>query len=135
MTGKKRILVIDDDQDFLVSMRTLLESHGYDVVEADSGKQGLKKILEQRPDVILLDIMMETSVEGYSVNAALKHRQEYKDFRNIPIIMVSSIESSPDDRFSPKMVGEVAMITPDHYLTKPLDIPKFLELLTKIVEN
>ena len=46
--------------------------------------------------------------------------------------MVSSIESSPDDRFSREMGGEVDMITPDHYVTKPLDLPKFLELLKKV---
>jgi CheY-like chemotaxis protein len=135
MADKAKVLVIDDDKDFVASVRALLESNGYDVVDASSGKEGLKKVLEESPDVIMLDIMMETSVEGYSVHAALKNKPEYKDHKSTPVIMVSSIESSPDERFSPKMVGEVGMITPAHYMTKPLDIPKFLELLKKVLGN
>ena len=66
-------------------------------------------------------MMMETSVEGYGVTHALKYREEYAEYRNIPVFMVSSIEESPDERFP--MSAEVEMIRPDRYLTKPLDIP------------
>jgi CheY-like chemotaxis protein len=88
-------------------------------------------VLEHKPDSILVDIMMETTVEGYGVTYALKYRDEYAESRNIPLFMISSIEESPDERFP--MSAEVEMIRPDRYLTKPLDIPKFLELLEKAV--
>ena len=126
-----KVLLIDDDRDFRVSVRSLLEARGYEVLEAGSGHEGLRQVLEQKPDVILLDVMMETSVEGYGVTHALKYRDEYAEHRHVPIFVVSSIEESPDERFP--MSGEVEMIRPDRYLTKPLDIPRFLEILRKAV--
>ncbi len=124
-----KVLVIDDDQDFRASVRSLLESHGLTVLEADSGKEGLRQVVEHKPDVILLDVMMETDVEGYGVTYSLKFRDEYAAFREIPLFMVSSIEESPDERFP--LSAEAEMIRPDRYLTKPLDIPRFLQLLEK----
>ena len=126
-----KILVIDDDQDFRTAVRSLLESHGYDVLEAASGREGLQMVVKHNPDAILLDIMMESTVEGYGVTYALKYQDEYADFRQLPVFMVSSIEESPDERFP--MSAEVEMIRPDLYLTKPLDIPAFLQMLEKAV--
>jgi len=126
-----KVLLIDDDSDFRAAVKSLLESHGYSVLEAPSGHEGLLMVLEHKPDAILVDIMMETTVEGYSVTHALKYRDEYSGFRNIPVFMVSSIEESPDERFP--MSAEVEMIRPDRYLTKPLDIPEFLRLLERAV--
>jgi twitching motility two-component system response regulator PilG len=126
-----KVLMIDDDQDFRASVRSLLESHGYEVLEAGSGYDGLQKVLQHKPDVILVDVMMETCVEGYGVTYSLKYKDEYAECRNIPVFMISSIEESPDERYP--MSAEVDMIRPDRYLTKPLDIPRFLRLLERAV--
>ncbi|MDZ7263940.1 MAG: response regulator [candidate division KSB1 bacterium] len=134
MAEKPRILIIDDDEDFRISIRTLLQSHNYDVIEAESGKQGLQKIREERPDLIVLDIMMETIDEGYLLNQIIKFQKDYEEFKRLPILMVSSIQQDPLSRF-PKAAGEVEMITPDYYLTKPVDIPKFLELVQKLLNQ
>jgi len=125
------VLLIDDDSDFRAAVKSLLESQGYNVLEAPSGHEGLRMVVEHKPDAILLDIMMESSVEGYGVTHSLKYQDEYAEFRHTPIFMVSSIEESPDERFP--MSAEVEMIRPDRYLTKPLDIPAFLQLLEKAV--
>lgn len=127
-TGKK-VLVIDDDPDFRDSVDSLLKSEGYEVMQAGSGRQGLKRLSEDRPDLIILDVMMESIVEGYAVNQAIKFQPEYAAFAEIPIIMVSSIQETPDERFS--RAGELDMVRPDRYLTKPLDIPLFLEVVAK----
>lgn len=134
MTEKQKILIIDDDEDFRISIRTLLTSYHYEVIEAESGKQGLKKIKDEKPDLIILDIMMETIDEGYLLNQIIKFQKEYEDHRTMPILMVSSIQQDPLSRF-PKAAGEVEMIMPDYYLTKPVDIPKFLELVKKLLEK
>lgn len=126
-----KVLLIDDDTDFRTAVKSLLESHGYKVFEAASGHEGLQMVVEHKPDAILLDIMMETTVEGYGVTHSLRYRDEYAAFRHIPIFMISSIEQSPDERFP--MSAEVEMIRPDGYLTKPLDIPELLRLLEKAV--
>ncbi|HEX9972546.1 MAG TPA: response regulator [bacterium] len=134
MAEKQKILIIDDDEDFRISIRTLLESHDYRVIEAESGKQGLKKIKADQPDLIVLDIMMETIDEGYLLNQIIKFQKDYEDYKSMPILMVSSIQQDPLSRF-PRAAGEVEMITPDYYLTKPVDVPKFLELVKKLLEK
>jgi CheY-like chemotaxis protein len=126
-----KVLLIDDDSDFRAAVKSLLEGHGYDVLEASSGHEGLRMVVEHKPDAILLDIMMETTVEGYGVTHSLRYLDEYIEFRHIPIFMVSSIEESPDERFP--MSAEVEMIRPDRYLTKPLDIPELLRFLETAV--
>lgn len=133
MAEKQKILIIDDDEDFRISIRTLLESHNYQVIEAESGKQGLKKIKESKPDLIVLDIMMETIDEGYLLNQIIKFQKDFEDFKSMPILMVSSIQQDPLSRF-PKAAGEVEMIMPDYYLTKPVDVPKFLDLVKKLLD-
>jgi CheY-like chemotaxis protein len=130
MAASVKVLVIDDDEDFRASLRPVLETQGYAVLEAESGDEGLKKLVEHRPNVIIVDIMMESSTEGYGVTQAIRWQEAYQDFRGIPIIMVSSIEQSPEERFP--MAGELDMIRPDTYLTKPLDFPRLLETLRRI---
>jgi len=126
-----KVLVIDDDSDFRAAVKSLLESHGYNVLEAASGHDGLRMVVEHKPDVILCDIMMESTVEGYGITFSLKYQDGYEEFRNIPIFMISSIEETPDERFP--MSPEVDLIRPDGYLSKPIDIEKLLGLLEKAV--
>jgi two-component system sensor histidine kinase ChiS len=131
-TGAK-VLVIDDDQDFQASVRSLLETHEYMVIEANSAKEGLEKLVEHRPDVVVLDIMMENDFAGYGVNQAIKYKDEFEGYRKVPIIMVSAIQETPEERF--RMASEVEMIRPDIYLTKPLEIPKFLQTVKRLVDS
>jgi len=131
MAEPVRILIIDDDPDFKASVRSLLESRGCLVFEADSGREGLEKLPECKPDLILLDVMMESSSEGYGVNQAIKWREEFAAYRNIPVVMVSSIQQEPDEMFP--MAGELEMIRPDFYVRKPLDIPAFLASLDRVL--
>lgn len=130
MAVRPKVLLIDDDQDFRASVRSLLESYGYEVLEAVSGHEGLRMASAHKPDAILLDVMMESSVEGYGVTHMLRYGEEYAGCRDTPIIMVSSIEESPDELFP--MSPEVEMIRPDRYLTKPLEFRRLLDLLEKI---
>jgi CheY-like chemotaxis protein len=125
--ARPKILLIDDDVDFCASTCALLESQGYTMVRAQSGKEGLAKVQSERPDLIILDIMMENDWAGYEVNQAIKHGGGYESARHTPIVMVSSVPVDPAMRFS--MASEVGMVTADAYLTKPLDIPCFLEML------
>ncbi len=131
MTQPPKVLIIDDDPDFKSSVRCLLEEHGYLVMEAASGKEGLDKLVQNKPDVVLLDVMMSYCDEGYGVNQAIKWRDEYREYQDVPIIMVSSIQQTPDELFA--MAGEVEMIRPDWYVTKPVDIPKFLETVERAI--
>ena len=130
--NNNKVLIIDDDDDYRTSIRTLLESHNYNVNEASSGKEGLEKLKQEKPDLIVLDIMMETIDQGYSLNQIIKFQKQYQDYKNVPILMVSSIDEDPFTRFA-HAGGQVEMIIPDQYMTKPVDIPKFLELVNKLI--
>lgn len=120
-----KILIIDDDLDFRASLTEVLEREGYCALGAASAQEGLSKIASEPPDLIILDIIMENSFAGYEVNQAVKFREEYLLERNIPILMVSSIQLDPATLYS--RATEVSMIIPDAYLTKPLNIPVFLD--------
>jgi CheY-like chemotaxis protein len=122
--AKRRILIVDDDADYVASLTALLESRGYSVASARSGKEGLEKVRAETPDLIVLDVMMEYDSSGYEVNQAVKFTASFEGFRHVPIIMVSSIPLDPPTRF--QMAGDVDMITPNRYMTKPIDIPRFL---------
>lgn len=132
-TDRKKILIIDDDEDFRSSTRALLESHDYVVSEAASGKEGMEKIKTEKPDLIVLDIMMESMTEGYFVTHLLKFKKEYEEFQRVPILMVSSIQEDPRSRFP--FSDEAQLISPDSYLSKPLDIDKFLKRVEKLLSR
>jgi len=131
--GTKVILIVDDDEDFATTVRTVLEREGYTVIVADSGAEGLRLLRKHRPDLMVLDIMMESTTEGYGVTEAIKYSDEYGDVQQTPIIMVSSIQESPDERFP--RAPEVDMIRPDRYMTKPLDLERFLATVRKILRQ
>ena len=131
MADKHRILIIDDDADYCASTRALLEGEGYEVDEANSGRSGIERVRATRPDLIVLDIMMESPVEGYTVVQALKFHGEYSDVAEIPIVMGSSIKEDPTTLFP--TAGDVSLITPDAYFPKPLEIPKFLECVRQML--
>ena len=133
MADKARILIVDDDEDYRASTRALLEGEGYEVVEATSGREGREAAHTTRPDLIVLDIMMESPVEGYTVVQALKFHDEFSDAAEIPVVMVSSIKEDPTNLFP--MAGDVPMITPDAYFAKPLEIEKFLECVRQILSE
>jgi CheY-like chemotaxis protein len=128
---KPRVLVVDDDLDFVTSITTLLEAEGYAVSQARSGRDALEKIRSEPPDLVVLDIIMEYDSSGYEVTEALKLGRAFEPYHRIPILMVSSIEIDPATRF--RMASEVELITPDGYLTKPLDIPKFLRAVRELL--
>jgi CheY-like chemotaxis protein len=68
LRAKRRLLIVDDDPDFVASTTALLEAQGYEVSTAKNGREGLDKVLADHPDLILLDVMMEDDWAGYAVN-------------------------------------------------------------------
>lgn len=130
MDTKKRVLVIDDDDDFRATVTAVLSREGYEVAEASSGREGLQQLSSVHPDLVVLDVMMENAFEGYGVNQAIKFQPGYEEFQGIPIVMVSSVQETPDERFG--RASEVDMVRPDRYLTKPLDVPRFLQTVRQL---
>ncbi len=84
----KKVLVIDDDNDFVESILNLLEARGYSVASASDGKEGVEKAKAEKPDLILLDVMMTTKDEGFNVARQL---QEIEEVKGTPVIMVTGV--------------------------------------------
>lgn len=119
-----KILVVDDDPDFVEIMRTILERHGYKVITAANGKQALDQVKAAHPDLMLLDIMMSTVLDGLNVSEQLA---QDPDAKYMPVIMVSSIADTPHANLFP-MEEQPHM---DAWLSKPVD-PN--TLLNKVAE-
>lgn len=113
-----KILVVDDDPDFVEIMRTILEANDYEVITAANGNQGLAQVKAQHPDLMLLDIMMSTVLDGLDVSEQLA---QDPDAKYMPVIMVSSIAETPYAHVFP-MEEQPHM---DAWLSKPVD-PKVL---------
>jgi len=90
-TDGKKIMVIDDDPDYRDAMTTILKSAMYEVVTASNPKEGKEKVLEENPDLILLDIMMDSLFDGFSLCNAIKTSKEFEAVKNTPIIFVSAV--------------------------------------------
>lgn len=125
--GKKTVLIIDDDRDFCQSLQSLLETDGYEVVCAGTGTQGLKLALSGKPDLIILDVMMEHMWAGYEVTQTLKFHSSCQSLHSVPIVMVSSVEQPPAQRFLRSVDSH--MISPNVYLSKPLEVRSFIETM------
>jgi len=117
-----KILVVDDDPDFSEITRTILLANGYEVSTATNGDEALKLMRQDVPDLVLLDVMMSSVLDGVNVSHAMN---EDPVLKRVPIVMLSSIASSPEAGMFP--TDEYLPI--DAWLSKPVQ-PK--ELLAKV---
>lgn len=129
-TGKK-ILIVDDDLDVRIYVRTLFETSGYAPVVARNGNEGLLKAKQISPDLIILDVMMPEA-GGVSMYRELKADQELKD---IPVIMLTGIGEKSFSHYLKMLNIKVKdpIPQPDAHMEKPLDHEKLLELAKKIL--
>ncbi len=122
--AKEKILLVDDEVDFVEVLSTRLEANGFEVLPAYDGEEALEKVKEYNPDMIILDIMMP-KINGFDVCRKLKLDQNYKD---IPIIMLTAKFQASDVKFGEAMGA-------DAYITKPFEpgvlLDKVHELLKK----
>ena len=122
MANKGLVLVVDDDPDFVEVTRTVLEKEGFEVISAVNGDQGLARARSEHPDLVILDVMMSSVLDGVNVSGTMR---EDEDLRHIPLIMISSIaQSEHADQFPTDEYMHV-----DAWLSKPVQ-PQ--ELISKI---
>ena len=139
METVKRILMIDDDVNLVSVFKMVCEAKGYEFTEAYSAAEGLEKIAEAKPDLIILDVIMEDFVAGFRVVSELRTGDpdsKYSAFSNIPILMLTSVTQKTDIDFS----GQIgtALLPVDAFMEKPVKpnevLSKIEELLTKAEE-
>jgi two-component system, OmpR family, alkaline phosphatase synthesis response regulator PhoP len=124
MNQKTKILLVDDDVDFIDLNKTVLENHGFEVEVAFSGQEGLEKVRFEQPDMIVLDLMMEKHDSGFAFARSIKSDPVYK---NIPILMLTAVATHTGYDFSQELDGY--WMKTDDYASKPL-LPE--ELIKRI---
>ena len=116
----KRILIVDDDPDMRLALRLPLESAGYAVSEASSVPAGLQAVKAIKPDLIVLDVMMDTTTAGFQLALDLHSpdpKSEYQEFQQIPIIMLTAIHTTTPLRFAP----DEDYLPVQDFLEKPIE--------------
>ena len=124
MADRHKILVVDDEADVLLLCRVNLEFEGYEVVEAGDGEAAMRKVAAERPDVILLDVMMP-KMDGWQVLAALKADPETAD---IPVVMLTAKVQDQDQIRG--WSGGAA-----DYITKPFSPLALSQVLENMLNN
>lgn len=115
-----KILIIDDDPDIVTSVKLTLESVGHEVTSASNGEEGLAKVKSLHPDLIILDVMMDTKTEGFQLALKLHNpdpTSEYIEFKEIPILMLTAIHSTTPLRFEP----DIDYLPVELFVDKPID--------------
>lgn len=114
MADKIRVLLVDDDPDFIEANSIILEASGFEVLTAASGAEGLRRVEEENPDVVVLDVMMENTDEGFSVARKIR-RKLHSD---VPIIMLTSVAQATGYTFKPEEHPDFFPV--DQFLEKPV---------------
>ncbi len=117
--SKKKILIVDDEADLVELLQVLLEQKGYEVFTAFDGQEGLDKVKEKRPDLVVLDVMMP-KMDGYQMCRLLKFDEE---LRQIPVILLTA-RGQERDKKTGRDVGA------DDYMTKPFENAELLQKIS-----
>jgi len=119
-----KILIVDDDPDLVEAVTMILRSKKFEVIAAYNGKEGIEKVKAERPDLVVLDVMMPEK-DGYSVCKELKSDPQWS---HIPILLLTAVVSHvPTTRFTQQMGMETEA---DDYIDKPVEP----EVLVKRIE-
>ena len=123
---KAKILIVDDDPDFVSYTRTVLESEGYEVVSAGNSDQGLRMLAQERPDLVVLDVIMSSVLDGLNMSQKMAENAMYQ---HVPIIMVTSIANT--DYLALFPTDENIHI--DAFVTKPIAPKELLRQVAKFL--
>jgi CheY-like chemotaxis protein len=121
-----KILIVDDDPDFVEATRIVLEQHGYETLSASNGDEGLQAVRDSKPDLVVLDVIMSSILDGLNVSQQLQDDPEHRD---TPIIMVTSIANTDYAALFP--TDEYVHI--DSFMTKPISPDQLLEQVNRLL--
>ena len=118
----KKILIIDDDIDLVEALRMTLENAGFEVIDAQDGKKGIEKVRKEKPDLIILDVMMGSQDEGFFVAYEIKNTPEFND---LPIIMLTAV--GQETGFSFDKDKDEDFLPVNAFIEKPVSPEKLIE--------
>jgi CheY-like chemotaxis protein len=126
MSAGKTVLLVDDDADFVEMNRVLLEENGYTVRVAYSGRQCLEEVAARRPDLVILDMVMEKPSDGFDVSRELRNSEYTK---TIPLVMITSVNDIMPFRIEP----DSTWLPVDTLIEKPVDPALLLSIVNRIL--
>ena len=124
-----KILIVDDDPDFTVVLKTVLEGESYVVDTAPGRAEGMEKIKADKPDLLLLDVMMATWSDGFEMARDIRKNPEYKD---MPIIMLTGVEQRTGIGFK-STAGDPEWLPVDGFLDKPVEPQVLIAEVKKVL--
>lgn len=132
MPKQTRILLIDDDPDVHTVVKKILEAKAYEVISAYDGFEGLRKVVDEKPDLIILDVIMPGK-HGFDVCHELKTDEKYHFFSNIPVLMLTVY---PEDREKMHLsMREGMMMEAEDYLQKPVDAQELVKRVEGLLKK
>lgn len=126
----QKILIIDDDPDVVLALQMPLESAGYEVQSAHTQAEGLAAVDVVKPDLIILDVMMDTHTAGFQLAQKLHGPAANPDHAKIPIIMVTAVHQTTPLRFTP----DADYLPVEAFIDKPIDPPKLLAEVARLLK-
>ncbi len=128
---KAKILIVDDDLDLANAMRVILESRQYTVITAADKAGGMELIRTEKPDLLILDVIMSTWSDGFEMARELKKRSELKD---MPILMLTGVKDKTGIDFK-SSAGDPTWLPVDAFLDKPVESETLLAEVEKLLSN
>jgi len=126
-----KILVVDDDQDIRDSLQSMLEGQQYTVVTAADRMEGMEKINTEKPDLVILDVMMSTWQDGFEMARELKKDPQLK---NMPILMLTGVKDKTGIDFK-STAGDPTWCPVDGFLEKPVEPSILIAEVGKLLSN
>jgi two-component system alkaline phosphatase synthesis response regulator PhoP len=122
-----KILIVDDNPDYLFTMETFLKSNGFETLTAEDGKTAMERIRTERPDMVLLDVMMETRFSGFEVCKKIRTDPELEETLIISITGMAEELGVGFDKYP-----DYHYFSPDEFMEKPVDKPYLLKRIREI---
>lgn len=128
---KIKILLVDDDPDLIIAVKTILENNNYEVFPAYNKKEGLEELIDKKPDLAILDVMMEEKHDGFDLARAIK---KIPEFEKLPIIMLTSIDGISGVNFKAAM-SDPNWLPANDYLDKPVEPEELITTIKNVLSG
>jgi len=126
-----KILIVDDDPDVRLAIASVLKSRSYEIIEARDGREALRRVKEEKPDLMLLDLLMP-EMDGFNVVKELRISQE-KEYPDISVLVISSVREEASHRRYELELGRKLDV--DDYIEKPIEPFILLERVEKLLSK
>lgn len=124
---ERKVLIVDDEPDVVTYLTTILKHNGYTPLSAHTAQSGFETVAREKPDLILLDIMMPRE-SGISLYTRLKEDRRFKD---IPIVIISGVAQAGEFDFR-DFVSDKSIPPPEKYIEKPVQVEEFVRIIDEL---